>query len=156
MAKESKLERRSAGEKIVFAIAFLIFIAYAVTLIFPFAWGLLSSLKMPNEYYDAFRWPERLRFDNYVEAFKSLSVEGITFLEMVWNSVWFAVGSTVIHTYCTAATAYVLARYEFRGKSLVMGLFILTLSLPVYGAFPAQYRLYHQLHLVDLQMVLQY
>lgn len=154
MSKTGKLERKSLGEKVVFAIAFLIFLIYATTLIFPFAWGLVSSLKTPNEYYDAFKWPAKLQFGNYVEAFKSLSVEGITFMEMVWNSVWFAIGSTVIHTYCTAATSYVLARYEFRGKKLVMGLFILVMSLPVYGAFPAQYRLYHQLHLVDSYLIL--
>lgn len=138
----------------LFIVVSFIFTIYAATLLYPYIWGGISSLKTPAEYYDPFSFPEKLQFINYKYAIENMSVEGISFLEMVWNSVWFSVGSTIITIAMQAITAYVLAIYDFKGKKIINAVFLFIMVYPIYGSFPATYRLYHQLRMVDSYFIL--
>ena len=89
--------KRTGGAKIVFAIAFSIFFLYAFSLVLAFGWGFISSLKTIREYAkDPFGFPAELQFINYVNAFKTLEFEGVTMPMMVWNSIWFSLGSVLL------------------------------------------------------------
>ena len=44
------LTKRTRGEKLVFAVVFLIFTLYALSLIYPFVWTFINSLKGSLEY----------------------------------------------------------------------------------------------------------
>ncbi len=48
----------------------------------------------------------------------------------LWLTLWTAAVMTVINTVMGALTAYVIVRYEFRGKSLLNGLIDLPLAIP--------------------------
>jgi len=150
----SKIKKRS-GEIVLFAIVFLIFVIYAVMLFYPLIWGLLSSFKSVKDYNNSpFSFPSVWHFENYIEAIKTISDDGMSFTQMLWNSVWFAVGSAIIHMEFTSAYAYVLNKYNFRGRKFLYGLCLFMMAVPIGASFVSTYRLMHNLHLTNSYLIL--
>lgn len=150
----SRIKKRP-GEIVVFAIVFLIFLLYAVMLFYPLIWGLLSSFKSVKDYNNSpFSFPSVWHFENYMEAIKTISDDGMSFTQMLWNSVWFAVGSAIIHMEFTSAYAYVLNKYNFRGRKFLYGLCLFMMAVPIGASFVSTYRLMHNLHLTNSYLIL--
>ena len=150
----SKIKKRP-GEIVLFAIVFLIFVIYAVMLFYPLIWGLLSSFKSVKDYNNSpFSFPSVWHFENYIEAIKTISDGGMSFTQMLWNSVWFAVGSAIIHMEFTSAYAYVLNKYNFRGRKFLYGLCLFMMAVPIGASFVSTYRLMHNLHLTNSYLIL--
>lgn len=153
--KKDAIDRRSGWSKVLFAVVFVIFFIYACSLILPFVWGGISSLKTPHEYYaDPFKLPEIPQWQNYADAVKNLAFHGVTLPEMVWNSIWFSVGSIVINLFFTSLTAYILSKYNFKGKSFLYSLNLVVLFLPTYGSFASTFRLYYQTGMANSYWIL--
>lgn len=151
---KKKLMTRTLSEKIVFGCVFAFFCVYTVLLMFPYVWGFISSLKTPREYYNAFDLPAVPQFKNYVTAIKTMAYENITMIEMLWNSVWFTIGSVVINLECITLMGYLLSKYHVKGRGFVMGIILFAIVVPVYGTFPATYNFYHTIGLVDSYAIL--
>lgn len=150
----SKIKKRP-GEIVLFAIVFMIFVIYAVMLFYPLIWGLLSSFKSVKDYNNSpFSFPSVWHFENYIEAIKTISDDGMSFTQMLWNSVWFAVGSAIIHMEFTSAYAYVLNKYNFRGRKFLYGLCLFMMAVPIGASFVSTYRLMHNLHLTNSYLIL--
>lgn len=150
----SKIKKRP-GEIVLFAIVFLIFVIYAIMLFYPLIWGLLSSFKSVKDYNNSpFSFPSVWHFENYIEAIKTISDDGMSFTQMLWNSVWFAVGSAIIHMEFTSAYAYVLNKYNFRGRKFLYGLCLFMMAVPIGASFVSTYRLMHNLHLTNSYLIL--
>lgn len=147
--------RKSPGEIILFVFVFIIFLVYAIALFYPLVWGLLSSFKSIKDYYKSpFAFPSVWHFDNYVEAVRTISDDGMSFTQMLWNSIWFALGSAVIHMEFTSAYAYVLNKYNFKGKKFLYGLCLFMMAVPIGASFVSTYRLMHGLHITNSYLIL--
>lgn len=151
---KSALNRKSTSEKLVYGFVCGFFCIYSVILLFPYIWGLISSFKTPLEYYDAFSLPSAFNFSNYRLAIESMSVENITMMDMLWNSVWFTFGSVFINLECISLTGYVFSKYQLKGRRFMMAIILTTIVVPVYGTFPAMYNFYHRIGLVDSYLIL--
>lgn len=149
-----KFSQRSLSEKITYGFVFVFFCVYSVLLMFPYIWGLISSLKTPLEYFDAFSFPSVLKFSNYRTAIETMAVEGITIIEMLWNSIWFTFGSVILSIESISLTGYVLSKYRVPGRNLMLVIITIVLVIPVYGTFPATYNFYHTIGLVDSYLIL--
>ncbi|MBQ8323008.1 MAG: carbohydrate ABC transporter permease [Clostridia bacterium] len=150
-----KDKRRGITEKATFAIAFLIFTIYAFIMIYMILWVAMSSFKTNREFYrDPFALPAVWQFKNYISAFEELRFNGVNFIGMTFNSIWYSLGLTVIHILACSATGYVFAKYEFGAKKTMMSIAILAMVIPIIGSLPAQYKLMHDLNLVDSPLVL--
>ena len=136
--------KRSMGERILFSVVFIIFTILALSYVFAFIWIFLNSLKDGFEFAigEALDMPEKLLWGNYLQAFREFNVEGSTFLDMWWNTIWLAVGRTFLTLLSTSMCAYAYARYEFRFRKLlyVFSVIMMTLQIPSGGA--AAYKLY--------------
>ncbi len=153
--ENSSFTKKSIPERIVYAVVFLLFFLYAASLLYPFFWGVLSSLKEVDEYLDSpFSFPSKWLFSNYASAFEMLKYNDANFIQMIFNSVWFTVGGTLIAGFVVCMTAYVVAKYDFKGKGFVYALSLVIMVVPVVGTLPAQYRLYNQLHITDSPLLL--
>jgi ABC-type glycerol-3-phosphate transport system permease component len=147
--------KRTGGAKVVFVIAFIVFLSYGLSLLFAFGWGFLSSLKTIREYAKSpFGFPKELQFINYINAFRTLEFEGVTMPMMVWNSIWFSLGSVLLSLFFTALTAYVTSKYRFFGREFLYAFAVFMMIIPTYGTFVATYRLYHELQMVDSYTIL--
>ena len=123
--------KRSMGERILFSIVFIIFTIMALSYVFSFAWVFLNSLKDGFEFAvgEALDMPEKLLWSNYIQAFREFNVEGSTFLDMWWNTIWLAVGRTFLTLLSTSMCAYAYARYEFRFRKLLYVFSVIMMTL---------------------------
>lgn len=143
------------GEKILFIVLFILFVLYSAMLIYPLAWGLMSSFKTLDEYFDSpFSFPAMPQFGNYPLALETITDGGFSFLGMFWNSFWFAGGSAFINMEFVALFSYVLNKFRFRGRNFLYGLCLFMMSVPIGATLMSTYKLYHQLKLVDSYLIL--
>lgn len=92
----------------------------------PFYWMFVTSLKGPGEIFDNSLWPVAPTLENYVAVFGAQN----TFIFALRNSLIIAGSVTVIALFFGVTAAYAIARLEFRGKNLVLGLFLATSMFP--------------------------
>lgn len=131
-------------------IMFIIFLIYAVSLIYPIIFAFLSSLKDPLEYgSNPSSLPQYWLFSNYVDAFTELSSNGFGVVTMFWNSLWYTVGGTLLGVFVSSMTAYVVVKYDFPGKKIAYGISVFVMMIPIVGAMPSQYRMYTALGIID-------
>lgn len=136
-------------------IMFVIFLIYAISLLYPILFGFLSSLKSQEEYMNyPTALPQEWLFSNYGAAFSELSADGADMFTMFFNSIWYTVGGTVLGVFVSMMTAYVASKYEFPGKKLVYGISVFVMMIPIVGAMPSQFRIYTALNIIDSPFLL--
>ena len=93
---------------------------WALIVLFPFYWMLLTSVKSyasyNAEYVPSF-FTLHPTLQNYVDAFTAVPLGGY-----LMNTVIFAVITTLLMVVVSVLAAYAFARLEFRGKDLVFTL----------------------------------
>ena len=60
--------------------------------------------------------PKEWLFSNYIDAFVSISENQTSVLTMLWNSIWYTLGGTLLGVFVSSMTAYVAAKYVFPGR----------------------------------------
>ncbi len=150
------LYQRSKGEKVLYAIVFIIFLAYAVSLLFPLFWLLVNSLQdrtiyeLNQMYGEGFAFPTSLHWENYSYAFTQLSYNGANIFMMFFNSIWYTLAWVLGGVLMSAFTGYALAKYRFKARGLMYGAIIFTMTVPTVGTTGAMFNLvYNVLHLYD-------
>ena len=153
--KTKKAKIKIPFDKILIAVVFIFFVVYAFMLVYPLIWGFLSSFKGRLEYRrDPFGLPSEWLFIDYAEAIEKISSGGFTFLGMFWNSLWFALGSSLISTFFTTFYAYVLNKYTFPGKKFLYNLCIFMISVPIGASLVSIYRIYYYLGMMNSPFIL--
>lgn len=151
------MRKCSKGFFVAKIIVFVLFLIYAISILYPFLWAMMSSLKGQMEYQlDNFAFPkEPLEgFLNYVRAWNQLSAGGKSMGTMFWNSVWFTLGSSFLTIATSVCTAYVGAKYKFPGSKALGVISICVMLIPVYGNLSATYVQYSDLNLYDSPFIL--
>jgi multiple sugar transport system permease protein len=108
-------------------IGFYIFIAiFLLIIIFPFYWEFITSIKTSNEIFGSFRlFPTKLSIDSYIGVFTQRP-----FGRFLLNSFIIASITTIFSIIIAAFTAYAIARLNFRGKSIILGLVLAVSMFP--------------------------
>ncbi|MEU0073299.1 carbohydrate ABC transporter permease [Streptomyces sp. NPDC006332] len=110
-AARPRADRSRTGRVLTYALVVALALAIAV----PVAWVLLASLKRKSEFFGSpWTLPKGLHVQNYVDAFVTAHM-GAYFL----TSVLVTLLGLVIVLAVSVPAAYVVARYEFRGKGVV-------------------------------------
>ncbi len=110
------------------ALTYLGLSIWAVVVLFPFYWMVLTSLKSygayNSEHIPAF-FTLSPTLENYVQAFTAVPLGGY-----LLNTLIFSVITTAIMVVVSTLAAYAFARLEFRGKNLLFGLFLSMMMIP--------------------------
>ncbi|MEJ5943734.1 carbohydrate ABC transporter permease [Pseudokineococcus basanitobsidens] len=118
------------GDRAVGASSQVVLAVWAVVVIAPLLWTVMSSFKTTQEIFASpFALPTELRFENYVNAW-TLAGIGSYFV----NSVVVVAGSLVLTMALGAMSAYVLARFPFPGRGVVRTLIVAGLTFPIFLA----------------------
>ena len=142
------------------SIVLVIFILYAITLIFPFIWMIYNSFKTNPEFFsDIWALPEDLTngFVNLKYAL-SLEINNSTILTMTLRSIFLTIVGTLVGLASTSCVSYVVAKYKFPGKNLIYAVAISIMLIPTIGSTSATYKLINDLGLYDnyLALILMY
>ncbi|WP_377273071.1 carbohydrate ABC transporter permease [Peterkaempfera sp. SMS 1(5)a] len=106
---------RATRSRIGRTLTYALVVALALVIAVPVVWVLLASLKKKSEFFGSpWTLPKGLRLQNYVDAFVNAHM-GQYFL----TSVFVTVLGLVFVLAVSVPAAYVIARYDFRGRGLV-------------------------------------
>ena len=99
----------------------------ALTVLFPFYWMIISSLKSLTEYQATVPtfFPNRIVWFNYVEAFNTANL-GRLFM----NTLYVGLVSTVLSLIITVLSAFAFARLDFKGKNALFAALLATMMIP--------------------------
>ena len=129
---------------IVHGLIVLLLVLYAVIIILPLLWMVMSGLKTNRELFlSPWTLPEVLNFSNYLKAW-SAGI-GRYFL----NSVIVTALATALDLFCSCSLAFALSRYRFRGSKALLMFVISGLMLAPQVSLISNYRLLQWLHLYD-------
>jgi ABC-type glycerol-3-phosphate transport system permease component len=109
--------------EVVFTVLLL---PLAVVWIYPFLWMVSAALKTDSEIFSGLGLiPSDIQWSNFARAWTDARV-GDYFL----NTLIITFSSVTIVVVTTAMMGYVLGRYDFPGKKVVIGFFVSTVFLP--------------------------
>jgi ABC-type glycerol-3-phosphate transport system permease component len=118
----------------------------AVTLVLPFVWMILTSLKPLDETALEGWLPTRVLWSNYLEVFR---VRGVQFGRWYWNSIFVASWVTALQVFTSSLAAFSFARLRWPGRDKVFLLYLATMMLPGLVMMIPNYQLMIRLGLVD-------
>lgn len=125
---------QKVGKIIVKVVTYIFLIAVAISVLFPFYWMIISSLKTYDEYSLTGEFasramptffPTNVMWSNYAEAFKTANL-GTLFV----NTVFVGIVSTVLSLIITVLAAFAFARLQFRGKNALFAALLATMMIP--------------------------
>jgi len=122
-AMRVRARRRGTIGKVGVYVGIAAIVVYCLA---PFYWMIVSSLRRTNDLFSSNILPAPLSLDGYRAAFAS----GNGFLKSLLNSLVVAGITTIVALLIAIATAYALARLQFRAKNIVMAIIIATSMFP--------------------------
>lgn len=145
------LAQHKGADKPLFIIVFIIFFVQCCTLVVPFLWMFLSSLKEMNEFWrgDAFALPKEWLFSNYIRAFDALNTGDTTFVQLIFNSLWYTILSSGFACFMPCITGYVLSKYNFPGRDVIYAVAITALTLPIVGSSASAMKLVSEMQIYN-------
>ncbi|MBQ2929065.1 MAG: carbohydrate ABC transporter permease [Clostridia bacterium] len=127
---------------VVYVLLITIAFIYLYPVLYMFSRSLMSSKDLLDS---SAKWiPSALTAQNYTDAIATLDY---------WNSLWkniqIAVLPTIAQVFICSMVGYGFARYKFPGKTLWMGILILSFLLPSQTIDMPNYLLFQQLKMMD-------
>jgi raffinose/stachyose/melibiose transport system permease protein len=96
-------------------------------IVIPLAFSVLGGFRTSQQLSaDPVGLPDPWVWENY-----SMLLRSGSFWRQVWNSTFIAIVTTIVVLPAASLAAFVLARYEFRGREVIYGLFTLGLLFPI-------------------------
>ena len=124
-----KIEKNTHHRSLAFKVVAYVFLGFwALVVLFPFYWMLLTSLKSYSSYNGEFI-PQLITlhptFENYLTAFTAVPLA-----RFFLNTIIFMVATTALMLVVTVLAAFAFARLDFKGKDLAFTLFLALMMIP--------------------------
>jgi len=141
--------KMNPAHKTILIVLMSIFILYSITLIFPFLWLFLNSLKGKVEFgmNNPFSLPESPfanGFANYKEMFTVFPL-----VEMFLNSILLSVICPTVSAFFTVCAAYAVSKFDFALRKPIYFIGMMVIFVNIAGGLAAQYKLMDGLNLMD-------
>lgn len=143
--KKTKMSRKMDAFEIVL---YVIVTIYCLSMIYVLLFGLINSLKDATDYEwnNPFGLPSKefgWHFDNYAKVlteFKVFTLGGneVYLMQMFFNSLFYAVFMSLFCMATQIITAYAIAKYDFRFKSVLYGVAVVVMLLPIIGSLASE------------------
>ncbi|WP_428939278.1 carbohydrate ABC transporter permease [Fontivita pretiosa] len=138
------MQAKDRPSPITLVIIHLVLTALALISITPFLWLICASFK-PQQYifqYAFVPWHDlgSLTWRNYARLFQITP-----FGRWLFNSLFLASAQTVLVVTLSSLGGFALAKYQFRGKRLLMLMMLATMLLPGQVLLPSSYELMYHL-----------
>ena len=118
-----KIEKSARVRKRVFnAFVYTFLVIWALVVLFPFYWMLLTSIKTKGAY-SSEQIPQLFTLSPTLENYKAAFTQ-VSLASYFLNTFIFTVATTLIMLAVTVLAAFAFARLEFKGKNFVFTLFL--------------------------------
>ncbi len=116
------------GSRIGKGVVYFFLVLWAIMVLFPFYWMILTSVKSYGSYnaeYIPKFYTLSPTFQNYIDAFTSVPLG-----RYLLNTLIFTVITTALMVVVITLAAFAFARLNFRGKNIVFTLFLSLMMIP--------------------------
>jgi multiple sugar transport system permease protein len=131
------------------------YIGIALIVIFclaPFYWMVVTAFRDVGYTYDTTPWPTHVTLDNFKTAFDTSL--GNHFARALANSVIIGVCTTILAVMGGVFAAYALARLDFRGKFVVLGVVLGASMFPGVALLTPLFQLFTNIHWIGTYQAL--
>ena len=121
-------KRTAARKKTVRVLTYILLVFWAIMVVFPFYWMLLTSVKTTASYDSEVSpvfFTTEPTGENYANAFTAVPLA-----KYFLNTLIFTLVTTVVMLVVTVLAAFAFSRLEFRGKDLVFTFFLALMMIP--------------------------
>ncbi|MEG0692786.1 MAG: carbohydrate ABC transporter permease [Oscillospiraceae bacterium] len=134
------------GSAINKAFVYLILILITLIVFIPLSTLVLAAFKSPTEIsqWQPFALPKGLNLENFMTAFSEGKM-GLAFK----NSMILSISTVLLNILLGTMTSYILVRHNFKGKTLVMLMFMFAMVLPFYTTEIARFSIIQKMGLYN-------
>ena len=135
-------------------IIYLVLGFWAVMVIFPMLWSIMTSFKTDQEiFFSPWALPKVLIFENFARAWIKARMGAYLI-----NTLIIIIPALFLTLLLSSMASYVLARFEFKGRTFITYLFLLGMIFPIFLALVPLYFVMQKTGLLDtyLGMILVY
>lgn len=132
-------------------------IVYAISLLYPLLWALLTSFKSPADFRvnvagfpKTWVWNYSFVFSKFsVPAWKGDVLKQVGVDEMLVNSLLYALGSAVCAAFVPCIAAYACAKFRYKFGKIFVNIVVITMVLPIVGNLPSEIQMSRALGLYN-------
>lgn len=143
-------------DKTVRTVCFIVMVFLSLTYIFMYVWLLLNSLRSLDSYLlNGFNLLDFKNFtlDNYKELFTTqIAGSGrhpIYITDTIVNTVLLVFGQVLLSVTIPAFTAYIIAKYNFKLKQIILNIAVIVMVVPTLGSTATTYNFMTRLGLIN-------
>ena len=142
---ERKTHRTSAGKSIKNIVVTVLSLLVFLLFVYPLIYTVINSLKTYEDFTGnpQYALPAKLYFGNFIKVFQS------DFARYFFNSVVIAVLVVVLTVFLSAATAFAISEFRFKGKKITEMYFLLGIMIPYQVILIPLYITYAKFKLLD-------
>lgn len=131
--------RRRSGAFTLALFRYALLLGLAFIIVYPLLYIVSMAFRTADDILDpTVIWlPRHFTLQNIKDAFV-----GMRYLDALWNTVSISVFSSLLQLASCAIVGYGFARFQFKGKSLLFGLVLLTIIIPPQIVFIPTYLMY--------------
>lgn len=119
--------RKRRKDRVANFFAYLVLIAIALIMLYPFYWTVITSLEPTGNIYEAKLLPRGLSLKNYAEVLTGTTVP---FWRLILNSLIICTLGVTLTVTLAALAAYPLAKMRFPGRDLIFYAILVLMVLP--------------------------
>ena len=122
------MKENTFGKRLLKIAVYAMLVFWALVVLFPFYWMLLTSVKSYGSYNAEFIpkfFTLSPTFENYISAFSAVPLA-----KYFLNTVIFTLATTALMLVIAIPSAYAFARLEFKGKNLLFLSFLALMMIP--------------------------
>lgn len=141
-------------------IVFIYLCLFTLALVTLIVWGFLSSVKDPLLDFrkNILGLPKKWKFSNYVYVYKNFYIETVNskgyivrigMASQIGNTLLFCIIRSGFGTFFPCLVGYLVAKYKYKFSSIVYGIALVVMALPIVGAYPSEIALLTGLGIYD-------
>lgn len=149
-------KKKTRKVNVFMILSFVVLFTYLLMIILSLLWAAMSSFKTNLDVrLHPFEMPKKWRWENYEIVFENFvapvrsQYRDAGILELLKNSLLYALGSAVLQMLSCMLTAYIVARFDFKFCKLLYTIVIVTMIIPIVGSLPSELRVARSLGVYD-------
>ena len=154
------ISKKKCNVSLFFIFVLLILIVYAIVLLIPLFWALLTSLKSRADFVEnTFGFPKKMIWENYTNAFEyffvsvktaaSIRPRNVYLFEMLAYSLGYSIFNSLSPLISTLLVAYAVVRFDRKFNEILTGIVIVTMCVPIIGSLASSLQILKDLQLYD-------
>jgi raffinose/stachyose/melibiose transport system permease protein len=126
-------------------LIYFILVFYALFNVYPIFWMVMNSVKTDQQIaLRPFGLPQNFNFINYISAWRQVDL-GVAFA----NSIWVSIIAMILAVMLGAITSFFIARFDFKGQTLLYNYLILGMLIPVHATLVPLFILESKLQIIN-------